>query len=41
LIQFPLGREAEIVPSMGLGLRLTAPNAVSARAYMEFISGPS
>lgn len=41
LVQLPLGREAEVIPSTGLGLRLTAPNAVSARAYMEFIQGPS
>lgn len=39
--QAPLGREAAIIPSMGLGLRLTAPQTVNVRAYMEFIQGPS
>lgn len=41
LIQLPLGRETEVIPSMGLGLRITAPQTVSVRAYMEYISGPS
>jgi len=41
LYQAPLGREAAIIPSMGLGVRVTAPQTVDVRAYMEFIQGPS
>lgn len=41
LYQAPMGRETEIPISTGLGLRLTAPNAVNVRAYLEFIQGPS
>jgi hypothetical protein len=41
LIQLPLGRETAIIPSMGLGLRLTASVEVKARAYMEYVIGPS
>jgi hypothetical protein len=45
LYQAPLGRETAVIPVastfMGLGLRLTAPQTVNARCYMEFIQGPS
>jgi len=41
LQQLPLGRETEIIPSMGLGLRVTAPQTVNVRAYFEFAQSPS
>lgn len=41
LYQAPLGREVAIVPSMGLGVRITAPQVVNARVYLEFVQGPS
>lgn len=39
--QLPLGRETAVIPSSGLGLRLTAPAAVNARCNLEFVQGPS
>ena len=39
--QAPLGREAAIVPSSGMGVRLTAPQTVNARVGLEFVQGPS
>lgn len=45
LYQAPLGRETAVIPIastfMGLGLRVTAPQTVNVRAFMEFIQGPS
>ncbi len=41
LYQAPLGRETAIIPSMGLGLRVTAPQIVNVRAFAEFVQGPS
>lgn len=38
VVQFPLGREpeADATTNKGIALRLTAPAAVNARAYVEF-----
>lgn len=41
LYQAPLGRELAIIPSSGVGIRLTAPQAVNARVGLEFVQGPS
>jgi hypothetical protein len=41
LYQAPLGRETAIIPSMGLGVRLTAPQVVNVRCGFEFVQGPS
>jgi len=39
VVQFPLGREMEEAATNGIALRLTAPDAVNAQAYMEFEEG--
>lgn len=41
LYQAPLGRETAIIPSSGVGVRLTAPQTVNARVGLEFVQGPS
>jgi hypothetical protein len=41
LTQIPLGREVAIIPSMGLAVRITAPQAVNVRPYLTYIIGPS